>query len=344
MKLGIIGLPMCGKNTLFEALTKNEADSDSKMDNRMAAVRVPDLRIDALKGMYNPKKTTYAQIDYFLPGKAVVKDEKAKEQSIWNKVRDCDALIHVVRNFEAPGFGHPEPVSEFRKMDEELVFADLLVVEKRLERMESDIRKNRKIEKTEYDILKECKSLLEGGTPLRRHPKIAAAPQLRGFTFLSAKPALVLFNNADHDGKTPEGFQSGPSERFTAIQGKVEREISRMPDGDAADFLAEFGIAESAMTLVIRESYALLGLISFFTVGEDEVRAWTIKRDTRAVDAAEAIHSDIKNGFIRAEVVAYDDLTGAGSYAEAKKRGQVRLEGKEYVVQDGDVMEFRFSV
>jgi GTP-binding protein YchF len=344
MKLGIIGLPMCGKNTLFETLTKTGEGTDSRMDNRMAAVRVPDRRIDTLKGIYDPQKTTYAQIDTFLPGMAVSKEEKTKEQSVWTKVRDCDALIHVVRNFAESGFGHPEPAADFRKMDEELIFSDLLVAEKRLERIESDLKKNRKIDGTEYDLLKKCKSVLEGGGPLRRQIPLAAAPQLRGFTFLSAKPVLVLFNNGDHDSSMPNGFGSTPSERCAAVQGKVEREISRMSDDDAADFLAEFGIAESAMKLVIRESYALLGLISFFTVGDDEVRAWTIRRETRAADAAEAIHSDIKKGFIRAEVVAYDDLIEAGSYVEAKKRGQVRLEGKEYIVKDGDVMEFRFSV
>jgi ribosome-binding ATPase len=344
MKLGIIGLPMCGKNTLFETLTKTGAGTDSKMENRMAAVRVPDSRIDTLQGIYSPKKTTYAQIDYFLPGLAVSKEDKKNEQSIWTKVRDCDALIHVVRNFEGTGMGHPEPAADFRKMDEELVFSDLLVAEKRLERIESDLKKNRKIDKAEFDLLKECKSVLEGGGPLRRHGRLAAAPQLRGFTFLSAKPVLALYNNRDHDPNLPNGFDPGPAERRIAIQGKVEREISRMPEDDAAEFLVEFGITESAMKRVIRESYNLLGLVSFFTVGEDEVRAWTIRRETRAADAAEAIHSDIKKGFIRAEVVGYDDLIEAGSYAEAKKRGQVRLEGKEYIVQDGDVMEFRFSV
>jgi len=340
MKLGIIGLPMCGKNTLFEALT----GAESKMDNRMAAVRVPDPRIDTLSEIYNPRKTTFAQIVYFLPGPGVSKDEKSKEPSVWAKVRDCDALIHVVRNFEESGYGHPEPVRDFKKMDEELIFSDLVVSDKRLERLAGDLRKNRKIDGTEYELLQECRSVLETGIPLRRYPHLAAAPQMRGFTFLSAKPVLVVLNSADHETGLPDGFESYSRERCLSIQGKVEREIAQMSNEDVPDFLAEFGISESAMTLVIRESYILLGLVSFFTVGEDEVRAWTVKADTRAAEAAEAIHSDIKKGFIRAEVVAYDDLIEAGSYAEAKKRGRVRLEGKEYLVQDGDVMEFRFSV
>jgi ribosome-binding ATPase len=344
VKLGIIGLPRSGKNTLFEALTKTKAAAESKMENRMATVRVPDLRIDTLSGMYNPKKTTYAQIDYFLPGKAVSRDDNSKEQSIWTKVRDSDALIHVVRNFEESGYGRPDPPADFRKLDEELIFSDLIVADKRLERLDADVKKNRKIDQAEYGLIQECKSVLDGGTPLRRHPDLAAAPALRGYTFLSSKPTLAVLNTEDHGGGLPDGFEALSRERCLSIKGKVERELAQMSDADAVEFLAEYGIAESAMTVVIRESYALLGLMSFFTVGEDEVRAWMIKTGTRAVDAAEAIHSDIKKGFIRAEVVAYDDLIGAGSHAEAKKRGVVRLEGKEYIMKDGDVVEFRFNV
>jgi ribosome-binding ATPase len=344
MKLGIIGLSMSGKNTLFEALTKTKSAVESKMENRMATVRVPDGRIDTLSAMYKPKKTTYAVIDYFLPGMGVSMDDKSREQSVWNKVRDCDALIHVIRNFEGAGFGPPDPAADFRKLDEELSFADLVVADKRLERLDADLKKNRKIDTAEYELVKDCRSVLDGGQPLRKHPRLASAPALRGFTFLSAKPVLVILNTADQGGTPDGGFASFTGERCLPIKGKVERELAQMSEADAREFLAEYGIAESAMTVVIRESYALLGLMSFFTVGEDEVRAWTIRTGTKAVDAAEAIHSDIKKGFIRAEVVAYADLIAAGSHAEAKKRGQVRLEGKEYVMQDADVVEFRFNV
>ncbi|MBN2201458.1 redox-regulated ATPase YchF [bacterium] len=344
MKLGIIGLSMCGKNTLFEALTKTASAAESRMENRMASVRVPDIRIDTLSGMYQPKKTTYAVIDYFLPGRGVSPDEKNREQSVWNKVRDSDALIHVVRNFEGGGFGPPDPAADFRKLDEELIFADLVVADKRLERLEADLKKNRKIDTAEHELVKECKAVLDAGRPLRRHPDLASAPLLRGFTFLSAKPVLAVLNSADQGDCSAAGFESTTGERGLVIRGKVERELIQMPEADAKEFLAEYGITESAMTVVIRESYSLLGLMSFFTVGEDEVRAWTIRTGTKAVDAAEAIHSDIKKGFIRAEVVSYADLTAAGSHAEARKKGQVRLEGKEYVMQDGDVVEFRFNV
>jgi GTP-binding protein YchF len=342
MKLGIIGLPMSGKKTLFEALTKTE--TESKMENRQAMVRVPDKRIDTLSLMYNPKKTTYAQIDTFLPGMAFSKDEKTKEQSLWTRVRDSDALIHVVRNFEETALGHPDPVVDFKKLDEELMLSDLVVVEKRLERLDADLKKRRTIDQGEYALLQECRTVLEGGIPLRRDSSLASSPVLRGFTFLSAKPVLAILNGSEAGGDIPETLENRPAERFLSIRGKIEHEIARMSDADAVDFLAEFGIAEPAMNVVIRESYSLLGLFSFFTVGEDEVRAWTIRAGTKAVNAAEEIHSDIKKGFIRAEVVSYDDLIESGSYVEARKRGLVRLEGKEYVVEDGDVTEFRFSV
>ena len=343
MKLGIVGLPLSGKTTLFEALTKVAAGTESKMENRLAAVRVPDPRIDTLSNIYSPRKTTYAQIEYFLPGIALSKEDRDGEQSQWTKVRSCDALLHVVRNFEGP-VGQPDPASDFRKTDDELVFSDLVVTETRIARLEADLKRNRKIDQNEFNLLGECRAMLDGGTPLRRRPEIAGAPALRGFTFLSAKPMLVILNNSDHDDELPGNWQAGSGDRAVTIRGKIEREIAQMSDADAADFLAEYRIGESAMMRVIRESYALLGLVSFFTVGPDEVRAWTIRRDMHAVDAAEAIHSDIKKGFIRAEVVAYDDLIESGSYQEARRRGLVRLEGKEYIMKDGDIVDFRFNV
>ena len=175
-------------------------------------------------------------------------------------------------------------------------------------------------------------------------PELAAAPLLRGFAFLSAKPVLVLFNNEDDDDQMPGEFSAEAAEEHMIIRGKLEQELAQMTDEEAAEFLAEFSIIASAMDRVLKRSYDLLGLISFFTVGEDEVRAWTIRKDTNAVDAADVIHSDIKKGFIRAELVAYDDLMDAGSHAEARKRGTVRLEGKTYKVQNGDIINFRFNV
>ena len=196
----------------------------------------------------------------------------------------------------------------------------------------------------EHALLVECRESLENETPLRRVAGLASAPLLRGFAFLSAKPLLVLFNNDDEDDRLPDIDKITRVEDCLVIRGKLEQELAQMSDEDAADFLNEFNISESAMDKVIRKSYSLLGLISFFTVGSDEVRAWSIKGATEAVNAAEAVHSDMKKGFIRAEVLAYDDLMDAGSYAAARKKGTVRLEGKSYEVKDGDIINIRFNV
>ena len=340
MKLGIIGLPQSGKTTVFEALTKTVSESGRKGEERICTIRVPDDRIDTLSRIYQPKKTTYAQVEYFLPGTIADK----KEQSIWTAARDCDALIHVVRNHSAMGFEEKSPYADFVKMDQELILADLVVVEKRLERLELDHKRGKKKDPQEHALLVECRQSLEEEIPLRRVAELAAARELRGFAFLSAKPMLVLFNNDDEDDQLPDAGDITGREDCLVIRGKLEQELAQMSADDAAEFLSEFNISESAMDKVIRKSYSLLGLISFFTVGDDEVRAWSIRGGTEAVDAAEAVHSDMKKGFIRAEVLAYDDLMAAGTYAAARKKGTVRLEGKNYVVQDGDIINIRFNV
>ncbi len=340
MKLGIIGLPQSGKTTVFEALTQNVSGAAHKGEERISTIRVPDSRIDILSEMYKPQKTTYAQVEYFLPGTAAAK----KDQSIWTATRDCDALIHVIRNHTAMGFEKKSPYEDFVKMDQELILADLVVVEKRLERLELDHKRGKKMDPQEHALLVACRENLENETPLRRVADLASARSLRGFAFLSAKPMLVLFNNDDEDEQLPDVGQITRLEDCLVIGGKLEQELAQMSAEDAADFLDEFNIGESAMDKVIRKSYNLLGLISFFTVGNDEVRAWSITGGTEAVDAAEAIHSDMKKGFIRAEVLAYDDLMDAGTYAAARKKGTVRLEGKNYVVKDGDIINIRFNV
>ena len=344
MKLGIIGLPQSGKTTVFEALTINISDSAHKGEERISTIRVPDSRIDILSEMYKPQKTTYARVEYFLPGTAAAKKDHPKDQSIWTAARDCDALIHVIRNHTAMGFEEKSPHEDFVKMDQELILADLVVVEKRLERLEHDHKRGKKMDPQEHALLVECRQNLENEIPLRRIAELASAHSLRGFAFLSAKPMLVLFNNDDEDDKLPDVAKITGGEDCLVIRGKLEQELAQMPAEDAAEFLNEFNISESAMDKVIRSSYSLLGLISFFTVGSDEVRAWSIKGNTEAVDAAEAVHSDMKKGFIRAEVLAYDDLMDAGTYAAARKKGTVRLEGKNYEVQDGDIVNIRFNV
>lgn len=337
MKLGLIGKPGAGKKTLFEALTKSDPDSGHKGDLRIAAIHVPDPRVDVLSAMYNPRKTIYAQIEYCLGRAAGDKDLQLKAAA------DCDALIQAVRNFPVPGMPDPSPYKDIAAMDEDLMLSDFVVIEKRLERIAADARRGKKADAQEMALLDQVRQMLENGTPVRTQPEIATAPLLRGFSLLSAKPVLVLINNDEDDtalpaGPPPEGIE------LMVVRGKLEHEISRMSDDEAAEFLKEFGIDEPAIHRALRRSYAMLGLISFFTVGEDEVRAWTIKKGALAPEAAGTIHSDMQKGFIRAEVVAYDALMAAGSYAEARKQGTVRLDGKTYEMADGDIVNIRFNV
>jgi len=347
MKLGITGLSGAGKTTVFEALTRNISDGANKSENRIGTIAVPDSRVNVLSEMYKPKKTIFTQVEYFLPG-ITSGQEKKKDQNTWTPVRDCDALIHVIRNFGGYGFENPNPYHDFLTFDQDLIIADQVVAEKRLERIEMDKKRGKPIDPEEFSLLKEALKHLEDEIPLRKFPEIASSQLLRGYAFVSAKPMLVLFNNEDDDEKLPEFTSEDKSREFKenciVIRGKLEHELAQMSDAEAKDFLSEFHIAASATDRVIRQSYELLGLISFFTVGDDEVRAWTIKEKSPAVDAAGAIHSDIKKGFIRAEVVSYKDLMDAGNYAEARKKGTVRLEGKTYEVQDGDIINFRFNV
>jgi len=339
MKLGIIGLAQSGKTTVFEALTRSEP-APQRVENRIATIRVPDERVDVLSQMYQPKKTTYAQVEYFLPARA---SGQKRDQNVWTPVRDCDALIQVVRNFTEYGMNPPNPLEEFTSLNQELILSDLIVAEKRMERIDLDSKRGKAIDAEELSLLQQCRKHLEDEIPLRRYAELASAPVLRGFAFLSAKPLLVLVNNSDEDEAVPDSILQN-DESVMVIRGKLESELSRMPPEELSDFLKEFNIAASATDRVIQKSYELLGLISFFTVGPDEVRAWTIKRGVAALDAAEVIHSDIKKGFIRAEVLSYADLMEAGDYAQARKKGTVRLEGKTYEVHDGDIVHFRFNV
>ena len=340
MKLGIIGLTRSGKSIVFEALTHNIISESQKSKNRIGTIHVPDKRLDMLSNMYNPPKTIYAQVEYFLPD--VIR--RQKDQEIWTQVRDCDALVHVVRNFGGYGFEKPTPYQDFQTVDQELILTDLVVVERKLEHLDLEKNRGKKIETEELSLLNQCLEVLEKEIPLRKFPDIASAHLLKGYAFLSAKPMLVLFNNEDDDDATPDIMELTTQENCMVIRGKLEQELSQMSKEDAEEFLTEFNITASAMDRVIQRSYELLGLISFFTIGKDEVRAWTVKRNTPAIDAADVIHTDMKKGFIRAEVVSFDDLISAGSYPEARKLGNVRLEGKTYEVQDGDIIEFRFNV
>ncbi len=344
MKLGIIGLPGSGKSTVFGALTRHTGEAKNRGENRISTITVPDTRVDILSEMYKPRKTIHARIEYFLPGRQSTSQEKDNDPGELNQIRDCDAIIHVVRNFSGYGFKEPAPFDDFAKLNQELILSDFIVAEKRMERIENDRHRSKAVNNEEVTLLKQCLKHLENDMPLRHDPGLSAAHALKGFAFISAKPMLVLFNNEEDDTGMPEENPVLSGEECMVIRGQLEQELAQMTDEEAVDFLSEFNITASAMDRVIKRSYELLGLISFFTVGEDEVRAWTIRNETHAVDAAEVIHSDIKRGFIRAEVVAYEDLTEAGSHNEARKNGKVRLEGKSYGVKDGDIINFRFNV
>jgi len=340
MKLGIIGLSGSGKTTIFEALTQNISDGINKVENRIGTIQVPDERVGILSKMYKPRKTIYAQVEYLLPG---IPGNK-RDQNMWNQVRDADALIHVIRNFRGYGLEKPEPSEDFTCLNQEMIISDLMVVEKRLERIELDKKRGKQISEEELSLLKKCLPLLEDETAIRQNPDLAFAHPLKGFAFISGRPLFVLFNNEDDDEKLPEIKDLTSKENCMIIRGKLEQELAQMTEEEQEIFLEEFNISVSAMDRVVKKSYELLGLISFFTVGEDEVRAWTIRKGTAAVDAADVIHSDIKKGFIRAEVLSYEDLMDAGSHQDAKKKGTVRLEGKTYEVKDGDIINFRFNV
>ncbi|MFP5213461.1 MAG: DUF933 domain-containing protein [Acidobacteriota bacterium] len=348
MKLGIVGLGRSGKTTIFNALTRRDGESvppGGQMVPALGVVPVPDPRVDWLTGLYQPKKTAFAQVTYMdLQGMAGGIDNKQEYMThLLNHMRPMDAFLMVVRNFDDPVSGAPSPAREYRELEDEFIIADLATVEKRLEKIAAEVKRGKKITGPEKDLLEACAEQLNAEKPLRLNPELTVAPELRGFTFLSAKPLLVIVNNADEDDTPPDEAAFGHAEAIM-VRGKLEMEMAQLPEDEAAVFQQDFGITESALDRVIRRSFSLLQLISFFTVGEDEVKAWTIHRDLPAQEAAGAIHSDIQKGFIRAEVVAYEHLKEYGDYAAARKHGVVRLEGKTYPVQDGDIINFRFNV
>ncbi len=346
MKIGIIGLPQAGKSTVFGALTGargDPGDHASRKDLRIAAVTVHDDRVDYLSDMYRPKKTTYARIEYLLPSDTG-SGGGGSEAAFWNQVRTCDALLHVVRNFKGAVGTAPAPEEDFRKLEDDMIVSDLAVAEKRSERIELDLKRGKPPEGDEASLIASCRELLEQGTPLRSDPALAENPLLRGFTFLSAKPMLILVNNDDEDEALPAWDLKPEGVDLFVVRGSLEKEIASLSAEDAEEFLEAYHIEESALDRVIRHSFRILNRISFFTVGADEVKAWPIPAGTPALKAAGSVHSDIEQGFIRAEVVAFDDLKTHGGFNEAKKAGLVRLEGKTYEVKDGDIITFRFNV
>jgi GTP-binding protein YchF len=357
MKIGLVGLPKSGKTTLFNLLT-GAGIATSRYDGGRAELhtgiaRVPDPRVDRLSALFRPRKTTYATFEVVdLAG--IAKGERATLEA--KEFRSADALLHVVRGFDDAALGSADPARDIGDLETELILADLEVVERRLERLAVSIKKRRAdVETREQQVLERVKTALEAATPLRAVALDADdAKLIRGFTFLSAKPILHCVNldeKAVADGpRVVEAFglhavAGRPWTRVGWVSAVIEAEVAQLSGDEQQAFLADLGLAEPALPRVLRDCYALLGLVSFFTVGEDEVRAWSIPAGTRAQDAAGAVHSDIARGFIRAEVVGYEALVAAGgSMAEVRARGQLRLEGKDYVVNDGEICHFRFNV
>jgi len=333
-----------------------------KGETSVGISKVPDARLDALTAMYNPKKRVPATVEFTDLANA---SGGAKALVDVVAYKNADALVHVLRAFDDPSVPHPSgavnPSRDAQAMEDELILADLGVVEKRLERIEKDLKKSRTAElEKEREVILTCKAALEDGKPLRTLNLAGDdLKRLRGFQFLSAKPLLIVIN-LDESQLTGGGedatrveraaqatgltaFLSHAATAAVAVCGKIELEIAQLDAGDAAAFLADLGLKERGLDRVIRASYDLLGYISFFTVGEDECRAWSIPRGISAQLAAGEIHSDIARGFIRAEVVSYDALIARGTMAACRDHGEVRLEGKDYTVQDGDIINFRFA-
>jgi len=356
MKIGLIGLPKSGKTSLFNLLTGQSVPTSSFGASRelhVGIARVPDPRVDRLTTLFKPKKTTLASFEVVdLAG--ITKGERQGLDA--KEFRNADALLHVVRAFPDAGGAAAVPRNDIVDLETELILADLEVVERRLERLEASLKKKpNPLEQKEQAVLQRLTPALEAETPLRAVPLAEDEARLiRGFTFLSQKPILHCLNLDEKEvargASVVESFglaalDSRPGTRFGWVSAVIEAEVAQLAGEEQAAFLADLGLREPALRRVLTDCYALLGLISFFTVGEDEVRAWSVPRGTRAQDAAAAIHSDIARGFIRAEVVGYDELIAAdGSMATVRERGQFRLEGKDYVVADGEICHFRFNV
>src|SRR5579884_1645075 len=363
-RLVIIGLPNSGKTTVFNALTRSAARTGTfgagEETPNLATVKVPDVRLDRLTEMFKPQRKVPADIQYLdVGGMAKGVAEKGMSGQLLGHLSQADALLMVVRAFINPEVPHPEefvdPLRDIGTLNMELLFSDLALVDKRLQRLASQIPKLRGAERETFEreqaVLTQLKAALDADVPLREVvPQLDPedAKMLRGFGFLTAKPLLILLNLGEDQLGAPGGtlvaqaaeLYARPGIAIDALAAKIETEIYQLAPADALAFMQDLGITESSLDRIIRVSFNLLGLIPFFTVGPDECRAWTIHRGETAVEAAGEIHSDIQRGFIRAEVVSYEDLIAAGSLAEARRLGTLRREGKGYVVQDGDVINF----
>jgi GTP-binding protein YchF len=360
LRAGLIGFPASGKTALFQLLTSaREAPRPSgKQEANVGVSRVPDERLDRLTALFHPKKHVPATVEFADMGGATAGKSGAAALLDVAAFRNADALLHVVRMFRDPAVPHAagsvDPARDVRTMEDEVILADLGVVERRLERLEKDLKKQANPElKKEQEILHACRTALEAGRPLRDLDLAGDdLRRLRGFQFLSSKPLLIVLNLDESDLAQADravelagiqDFVTGRNTRAVAICARIELEIAQLEPEDASAFMADLGLQESGLDRVIRASYDLLGYISFFTVGEDENRAWSIPRGTNAQNAAGEIHSDIQRGFIRAEVCRHEHLLERGSIAACRDHAELRLEGKEYIVLDGDVINFRHA-
>ncbi len=352
MKAGIIGFARSGKTTVFNALTGAHAEVGAfgSRDANVAVLKVPDERVDRLAQIHKPKKITYAEFQFVdvAPSESGGQ-EKALDAAAMTLLKNVDALVHVVRAFENEEVMHPvgevNPVRDCKALEEELQIADLIIIEKRLERMAKENKKD-----TEFEVLLRAREHIEAGRSLRTlELSPQEAKEIKGFEFLSQKPLMLLGNYGEESigNDEPSGLDAYAAESgqaLIALCGEMEMEVSRLPEEERAAFREELGLGEESRTRFLQTAYSMLGLMSFLTAGEPEVRAWTIRKGMKAVEAAGVIHSDIQRGFIRSETVAYKDFIAAGSMAKAREAGHVRLEGKEYIMQDGDIVLFRFNV
>jgi GTP-binding protein YchF len=354
MQTGIIGLPQVGKTTLFRILTKANVEGKGGQATHVGVAKVPEPRLQQLATLYNPKKITHATVQYVDLGGM----QKEKNRDALAPLRDVDTIAHVLRVFDDPtvphSLGSVDPVRDATNLELELILADHDQISRRLERVEKDLKKKSEpVLLAEKSVLEKCKAHLEAEKPLR---ELVLTPEERkpiaGFLFLSQRPMLFVLNLGDDEAADLDtaverhklsALQGRPNTAVVAVCGRLEAELAEMEEKEAAEMLASYGLKEPGLNRLIRATYDLMGLISFFTAGEPEVRAWTIHKGSTAVKAAGAIHSDIEKGFIRAEVVRWDDLLAAGSLGAAREKAQVRLEGRDYIVQEGDVILFRHS-
>ncbi len=362
MKIGITGLANSGKSTIFNSLTRLGVSTPSYAatsgEPHLGMAKVPDERIDRLAEIFKPKKVTYATVQ-FVDYIGLTRGDAKQNRSVCEFVKDADALVHVIRAFEDEGVLHPlgslDPLRDARTVEAELILGDMELVEKRLENMDLALKKGSKPSPEERALLEKCQAALNDEISLRdvsftNEERVA----MRHLQFMSIKPQVVVLNIGEHDLNSDQAaamcreverlYKGSVWVKALALSGKIEMEIAELPSEEARAFLEDLGIQEPALNRLIRACYENIGLISFLTVGEDEVRSWPVRKGSDAHAAAGKVHSDIQRGFIRAEVISYEDFMKVGSLAAGRDKGLLRLEGKTYPVTDGDIIHFRFNV